>query len=52
MFVLSFGVSSVHFVFSTVFSCISALMRFSKCSLNVLKDNDVFKRFSQRFIVL
>jgi hypothetical protein len=36
MFVLSFGVSSVPFVFSTVLSSISALMRFFECSLSIL----------------
>jgi hypothetical protein len=36
MSMLSFGVSFVPFVFSTVLSCIFSLMRFSKCSLNVL----------------
>jgi hypothetical protein len=36
MFVFSFGVRSVPFVFSIVLTYISALMRFSKCSLNVL----------------
>jgi hypothetical protein len=36
MYVLSFWVSSVPFVFNTVLSCILALMRFSKYSLNVL----------------
>jgi hypothetical protein len=36
MSVLNFGVSSVPFVFSTILSCIFALMRFFKCSLNVL----------------
>jgi hypothetical protein len=37
MSVLSFGVSSVPFVFNTVLSFIPVLMRFSKYSLNVLK---------------
>jgi hypothetical protein len=36
MFVLSFGVSSVLFVFSIILTYISALMRFSKCSLSIL----------------
>jgi hypothetical protein len=36
MSMLSFGVSSVLFVFSIVLSYIFALMRFSKCSLSIL----------------
>jgi hypothetical protein len=36
MSVLSFEVSYVPFVFSTVLSGISALMRFFKCSLSIL----------------
>jgi hypothetical protein len=40
---LSFKVSSVHFVFIIVLSYISALIRFSKYSLSISKDNDVFK---------
>jgi hypothetical protein len=36
MFVLSFGVSSVLFVFSIILTYIFALMRFSKCSLSIL----------------
>jgi hypothetical protein len=36
MFVLSFGVSFVPFVFSTVLTYISTLMSFPKCSLSIL----------------
>jgi hypothetical protein len=36
MSMLSFKVSSVLFVFSIVLSYISALMKFSKCSLSIL----------------
>jgi hypothetical protein len=43
MSMLSFGVSSVPFIFSTVLSLSSALMSFFKCSLSIFKDDDVFK---------
>jgi hypothetical protein len=36
MSVLSFGISYVPFAFNTILSCILALMRFFKYSLNVL----------------
>jgi hypothetical protein len=36
MFVLSFEVSFVLVVFSIIFSYISFLIRFSKCSLSIL----------------
>jgi hypothetical protein len=36
MFVLSFGVSYVLFVFNIILTYISILMRFSKCSLDIL----------------
>jgi hypothetical protein len=36
MSMLSFGVSSVHFVFSIVLSYISTMIMFLKCSLNIL----------------
>jgi hypothetical protein len=52
MSMLSFGVSSVFFVFSTVLSYISALIGFTKHSLSIYKDNGVFKGFFQSFIVL
>jgi hypothetical protein len=49
---LSFEVSPVLFVFSIVLSYISALMRFSKCSLSIFKDDGVFKGFFQSFVAL
>jgi hypothetical protein len=52
MSMLSFRVSSVLFVFNIFLSYISALMRFSKCSLSIFKDDGVFKRFFQSFVVL
>jgi hypothetical protein len=45
MSMLNFRVSSVLFVFIIVLSYISALMRFSKRSLSISKDNGVFKGF-------
>jgi hypothetical protein len=36
MSVLSFGESFVLFVFIIILTCISALMRFSKCSFSIL----------------
>jgi ATP/ADP translocase len=51
MSMLSFGVSSIPFIFSIVLSPSSALMSFSKYSLSIFKDDDVFKRFFQSFIV-
>jgi hypothetical protein len=51
MSMLSFGVSSIPFIFSIVLSLSSALMSFSKYSLSIFKDDYVFKRFFQSFIV-
>ena len=36
MSMLSFKISSILFVFSIILSYISALIRFSKCSLSIL----------------
>jgi hypothetical protein len=48
----SFGVSYVLFVFSTVLYYIFALIKFSKRSLSIFKDDGVFKEFFQSFVVL
>jgi hypothetical protein len=46
MSMLSFGVSSVLFVFSIVLSYIFALMRFSKCSLSIFLKIMMFPKDS------
>jgi hypothetical protein len=52
MSMFSFRVSTVLFVFSTLLYYVSTLIRFSKPSLSIFKDDGVFKEFFQSFVVL